>query len=129
MNAVHRLEPTVGSLQNVLGHLAEAILHSGRTVQKLSDYQLAGGHRFVFHQNELEKLPGITHSTFDADGPVWLSVERLVATDPPAVDPDLAAWIEVSADPDRRPLVRQRVVVTVEAAEKDRLIAAGHARL
>ncbi|BAM87618.1 conserved hypothetical protein [Bradyrhizobium oligotrophicum S58] len=37
-------------------------------------------------------------------------------------------WIDVSSDPDRRPLVRQRVAVTVDEAEKERLIEAGHAR-
>ncbi|MGC2776740.1 MAG: helicase [Bradyrhizobium sp.] len=128
MNAVHRLEPAVGPLQNVLGYLTKIIRHNERVVERLSDHRLGDGHRFVFHQHELEKLPGITQNTFDADGPVWLSVERLVATDPPAVTSDLAMWIEVSADPDRRPLVRQRVTTTVHEAEKDRLIAAGHAR-
>ncbi|WP_316164281.1 MULTISPECIES: helicase [unclassified Bradyrhizobium] len=128
MNAVHRLEPAAGPLQNVLGYLTEMILRNARAVARLSDHRLAGGQCFVFHQHELEKLPGITYNTFDADGPVWLSIERLVATDPPAVEYDLAMWIDVSADPDRRPLVRQRVTITVHAAEKDRLIAAGHAR-
>ncbi|MGF2241476.1 hypothetical protein FF292_18850, partial [Bordetella pertussis] len=37
-------------------------------------------------------------------------------------------WIDVSPDPDRRPLVRQRVTITVQTAEKDRLIAAAQAR-
>ncbi len=128
MNAVHRLEPAAGPLQNVLGHLTEMILRDARVVERLADHRLAGGQCFVFHQHELEKLPGITHNTFDADGPVWLSVECLVAIDPPAVEYDLAMWIDVSADPDRRPLVRQRVTITVSAAEKDRLVAAGHAR-
>ncbi|WP_315771922.1 MULTISPECIES: helicase [unclassified Bradyrhizobium] len=128
MNAVHRLEPAAGPLQNVLGYLTEMILRDARAVARLSDHRLAGGQCFVFHQHELEKLPGITYNTFDADGPVWLSIERLVATDPPAVEYDLAMWIDVSADPDRRPLVRQRVTITVHAAEKDLLIAAGHAR-
>jgi hypothetical protein len=128
MNAVHRLEPAVEPLQNILGYLAEIIQREDRAIERLSDHQLADGHRFVFHQHELEKLPGITNDTFDADGPVWLAVERLVATEPPAIDPDLAIWIEVSGDPDRRPLVRQRVVVTVDRPEKDRLIAAGYAR-
>ncbi|WP_315715580.1 MULTISPECIES: helicase [unclassified Bradyrhizobium] len=128
MNAVHRLEPAAGPLQNVLGYLTEMILRNARAVARLSDHRLAGGQCFVFHQHELEKLPGITYNTFDADGPVWLSIERLVATDPPAVEYDLAMWIDVSADPDRRPLVRQRVTITVHAAEKDRLIAAGDAR-
>lgn len=128
MNAVHRSEPAIGLLQNVLGYLTQMILHDARVIGRLSDHQLVGGHRFVFHQHELEDLPGITQNTFDADGPVWLSVERLIPTNPPAVESDLAMWIDVSSDPDRRPLVRQRVTITVPEVEKERLIEAGHAR-
>ncbi|GLH78826.1 hypothetical protein SSBR45G_37350 [Bradyrhizobium sp. SSBR45G] len=115
-------------MQNALGHVAEAILHDAQLVDRLSDHQLAGGQRFVFHQHELENLPGVTCNTFDAHGPVWLAVERLIATHPPAVDSDLAMWIDVPSDPDRRPLVRQRVTITVQATEKDQLIAAAQAR-
>ncbi|MGY4310261.1 hypothetical protein ACVIJ6_007504 [Bradyrhizobium sp. USDA 4369] len=128
MNAVHRLEPAVGPLQKVLDHVAEVILDDAQLVDRLSDHQLAGGHRFVFHQHELENLPGVTCNTFDAHGPVWLAVERLLPADPPAVDADLAMWIDVSSEPDRRPLVRQRVTITVQTAERDRLIAAVQAR-
>jgi len=128
MNDAHQLEPATGPLQNVLGYLTEIIRHDGRVVERLPEHQLAGGHRFVFHQHELEKLPGITQNTFDADGPVWLAVEPLATTEPPAIDADLAIWVELSSDPDQRPLVRQSVLITVDGAEKDRLIAAAHAR-
>ncbi|CAL75188.1 hypothetical protein; putative helicase [Bradyrhizobium sp. ORS 278] len=128
MNAVHRLESAVAPLQNVLGQLTETILRDAGIVSRLSDHQLAGGQCFSFHQHELEDLPGVTHNTFDADGPVWLAVERLIAVDPPEIEPDLTMWIVVPSDPDRRPLVRQRVTITVPTGEKDRLIAAGHAR-
>ena len=102
MYDAHQLEPAVGPLQSVLGYLAEIIRHDGRVVERLPDHQLAGGHRFVFHQHELENLPGVAHNTFDADGPVWLAVEPLAATEPPAVDSDLGIWIELSADPQGR---------------------------
>jgi len=128
MNDAHQPEPATGPLQNVLGYLTEIIRHDGRVVERLPEHQLAGGHRFVFHQHELEKLPGITYNTFDADGPVWLAVEPLAATEPPAIDADLAIWVELSSDPDQRPLVRQSILITVDGAEKDRLIAAAHAR-
>jgi hypothetical protein len=128
MNDAHQLEPAIGPLQNVLGYLTEIIRHDGRVVERLPDHQLAGGYRFVFHQHELENLPGVAHNTFDADGPVWLAVEPLAATEPPAIDSDLAIWVELSADPDQRPLVRQSVLITVDVVEKDRLVAAGQAR-
>jgi len=128
MNNAHQLESAIGPLQNVLGYLTEIIRVDGRVVERLPDHQLAGGQRFVLHQHELENLPGVARDTFDKDGPVWLAVEPLTATEPPAVDADLAIWIEVAADPDQRPLVRDSVLITVEGPEKERLIAAGQAR-
>ncbi|WP_244423324.1 helicase [Bradyrhizobium sp. ORS 375] len=52
----------------------------------------------------------------------------MAAIGPPEVDSDIRMWIDVPSDPDRRPLVRQRVTVTVPTADKEQLIAAGHAR-
>jgi hypothetical protein len=128
MNDTHQLEPATGPLHNVLNYLTEFIRLDGRAVEGLPDHQLAGGHCFVLHQHDLEDLPGVAHDTFDKDGPVWLAVEPLAATEPPAVDSDLGIWIELSADPDQRPLVRERVLITVDGPEKDRLMAAGQAR-
>src|SRR5450755_1361226 len=71
----HQSEPAIGPLQDVLDYLGDAIRLNGRVVERLSDYQLAGGRSFVFHQHELENLPGVVHNTFDPDGPVWLAVE------------------------------------------------------
>ncbi|MGJ4949946.1 helicase [Bradyrhizobium sp. HKCCYLS20291] len=127
MNVVHRLQPAIGPLQTILGHLSDIVSHGREAVQRVSDYQLSDGTRFVLHQHELEDLPGVTRDTFDADGPVWLCVEGLVATQPPAVDSDLVLWIGVSDDPNRRPLVRQRATITVDETEKDRLVALGQA--
>jgi hypothetical protein len=124
----HQSEPAIGPLQDVLDYLSDAIRLNGRVVERLSDYQLAGGRSFVFHQHELENLPGVVHNTFDPDGPVWLAVEPLAATEPPAIDSELGIWIELSADPDLRPLIRESALTTVDVSEKDRLIAAGQAR-
>ncbi|WP_257167102.1 helicase [Bradyrhizobium sp. SRS-191] len=129
MNAIHRTEATTEPLQNVLDQLLETIAHDAPTIERLSDHELEDRRRHAIHQHELEKLPGITFNTFDADGPVWLSVEHLAASDPPAVESDLAKWIDVSSDPNRRPLVRQRVTVTVPEQEKERMVADGHARV
>jgi len=128
MNVVHQSEPAMEPLQYVLDHLTEIIRRDGRAVERLPDHQLVGGYGFVFHQHELENLPGVAHNTFDTDGPVWLAIEPLAATEPPAIDSELAIWIELSADPDQRPSVRKSVSVTVDGAEKDRQIAARQAR-
>ncbi|CCD89600.1 conserved protein of unknown function [Bradyrhizobium sp. ORS 285] len=128
MNAIHRTEATTEPLQNLLSQLLETIADDALKIERLSDHEVGDRRRYAIHQHELEKLPGITFNTFDADGPVWLSIEHLAATDPPAVESDLAKWIDVSSDPNRRPLVRQRVTVTVPASDKERMVADGHAR-
>ncbi|MGJ4886760.1 helicase [Bradyrhizobium sp. HKCCYLRH3099] len=128
MNAIHRMEMMTEPLQTLLGHLAETVAHDAPTIERLPDRSLTAGRRQIIHQHELEGLPGVTFNTFDADGPVWLSIECLAATEPPVVADDLVRWIDVSSDPERRPLVRQRVTITVQAAEKERLIADGDAR-
>src|SRR5579864_6554556 len=128
MNDAYQSAPAIGPLQDVLGYLTEIIRLDGRGVERLPDHQLAGGHGFALHQHELENLSGVTHNTFDTDGPVWLAVEPLAATEPPAIDPEIGMWIELSADPDQRPVVRESVLITVDGPDKDRLIASGQAR-
>jgi hypothetical protein len=112
-------------LKDILRYLTEVVRLDGRRTND----QLPGDRRFVLHQNEFEGLPGITSDTRDEDGAVWLAVERLRDLNPPAPDADLGNWIDVSPDPEQRPRVRDSFVITVESAEKDRLIAAKHARM
>jgi hypothetical protein len=65
---------------------------------------------------------------FDEDGPIWLAVERLSRLEPPAVDMELRIWIDIPDDPAKPPSVRQSAVISVDGAEKDRLIAACETR-
>jgi hypothetical protein len=124
----HLLVSAVEPLMNVLGYLEEVVRLKEPVVQRVADYRSADDGRFVLHQGELDGLPGIILNSLDDDGPVWLRVEYLKKIEPPSVDPDLAVWIEVSADPDRASSIRDSVTVTVDGAEKDRLVAAKQAR-
>ena len=122
------LVSAVEPLMNVLGYLAEVVKLNEPVVRCVADHRSGDDAGFVLHQHELDGLPGITLDSFDDDGPVWLRVELLQQIEPPAVDADLGAWIEVSADPDHLPSVRETVMVTVDGAEKDRLLEAKQAR-
>ena len=122
------LVSAVEPLMNVLGYLAEVVKLNEPVVQRVADYRCDDDARFVLHQHELDGLPGIKLDTFDDDGPVWLRVDCLRKIEPPTIDSDLGAWIDVSADPDRAPSIRESVVVTVDGAEKDRLVEAKQAR-
>lgn len=118
----------VEPLINVLGYLEEVIRLNEPVVRSVADYR-SDDTGFMLHQHELDGLPGITLDSFDEAGPVWLRVERLQNIEPQTVDSDLTVWIEVSADPDRPPTIRESVLVTMDGAEKDRLVEAKQARV
>lgn len=119
--------PVGEPLRDVLGCLTDIIRSADAPIER-QDQQWTGEPGITLDQRELESLPGVVLNTFDVDGPVWLAVEALVATDPPPIDSDLEAWLEPSSDPDRRPQLRESVVVTVGEIEKNRLTFARHAR-
>jgi hypothetical protein len=121
------LVSAVEPLINVLGYLEEVIRLNEPVVRRVADYR-SDDAGFILHQHELDGLPGITLDSFDDAGPVWLRVERLQNIEPPIIEPDLGVWIEVSADPDRAPTIRESVLVTVDGAEKDRLVEGKQAR-
>ncbi|MGJ4933458.1 AAA family ATPase [Bradyrhizobium sp. HKCCYLRH3083] len=118
----------VEPLQDVLGSLTEIIRAEGSPAERQPDHPFADDHGFALDQEELAGLPGVVINTFDVDGPVWLAVEALAATEPPAIDYDLKTWVEPSSDPDRRPSPHESIVVTVDEIEKNRLTFARHAR-
>jgi hypothetical protein len=123
-NEIFQADPIARPLKDILRYLTELVRLDALPVND----RLADDQRFVLHQNEIEGLPGITCDTRDEDGAVWLAVERLEALDPPDPDADLSNWIDVSRDPEQKPRVRDNIVTTVESAEKERLVAAEHAR-
>jgi hypothetical protein len=122
------LVSAVEPLMNVLGYLEEVVRHHEPVVRRVADYRSDDDPGLVLHQHELDGLPGIILDSLDNDGPVWLRVERLQKIEPPTIDPDLGVWIEVSDDPERPPSIRESVTVTVDGAEKDRLVEAKQAR-
>ncbi|MGJ5207334.1 AAA family ATPase [Bradyrhizobium sp. HKCCYLR20261] len=115
-------------LQEVLGGLTEMIRAETSPLERQPDHPFADDHGLALDQGEMEHLPGVVLNTFDVDGPVWLAVEALAATEPPAIDADLDAWVELSSDPDRRPSPRDSILVKVDEIEKNRLTFARHAR-
>ncbi|MGY3448289.1 AAA family ATPase [Bradyrhizobium sp. USDA 4353] len=115
-------------LRDVLGSLTEIIRSERSSAERQTDHLFVGDHGLALDREELEGLPGIVLNTFDVDGPVWLAVEALAATEPPAIDADLEVWVELSSDPERRPLPRESIQVTVDEIEKNRLTFARHAR-
>jgi len=115
-------------LQELLGYVEQVVKLDERPATRLADHRLANGRTYVFHEHEFHALPGVVHDRMDDDGPVWLSVERLKRSDPPPASTELADWVDLHADPELRPELKDFVLGSVSAAERDALIAAGAIR-
>lgn len=125
--AMSSLDPAA-RLHELLGYVEQVVKLDERPAMRLSDYRLANGKTYVFHQHEFHALPGVSHDCSDEDGPIWLAIERLKRSEPPAPNQELLDWIEVSADPDKAPRLREFILRTVSAKEKDALVASAKAR-
>ena len=112
----------------MLDYVGQVIKLDERPTFRLSEYRLPNGQTFTFHEHEFHALPGFTHDLTDEDGAIWLSAERLKRNDPPVPPDRLAPWIELSPDPERTPVTRDHVLITVPKAECDEFVASGRAR-
>jgi hypothetical protein len=128
MSAPDTVAPAAERLHNLLGYVEQVVRLDERPALRLSEHRLPTGQTFVLHQHELHAMPGVRHDLVDEDGPVWLAVERLRRSDPPA-PPELAAdWLEISPDPEREPKLRDYLLRTVTETERDELLASGAVR-
>jgi very-short-patch-repair endonuclease len=121
-------ETTAERLTELLDYVEQVIKLDERPTFRLADYRLPSGQTFAFHEHQFHALPGITHNLTDDDGAIWLSIERLKRNDPPPPPDSLTAWIELSPDPDKAPVTREYVLITVSKVECDSFIASGQAR-
>lgn len=121
-------ETPVERLTELLDYVGQVIKLDERPTFRLSEYRLANGQTFTFHEHDFHSLPGISHDLTDDDGAIWLSAERLKRNDPPVPPDGLVPWIELSPDPDRTPVARDHVLLTVTKAECEEFVASGRAR-
>ena len=116
-------------LNGLLDYVEALIKLDERPATQLAQHKLADGSQFILHQHELAGLPGITFDISDPDGPIWVRMERLQRTTPPQADAACRAWVDVSNDPTKPPVIRDAQHLRVLKAEKDRMIQASEARL
>lgn len=92
------------NLRRRLVDLIDYVAHMARLGDKpilgLGDYR-----RAVFHEEKLSGRPGVELNLSDADGPVWLSIERLKPTEPPPLPEALASWMTIGPNPQTEPAV------------------------
>ena len=115
-------------LQNLLGYVEQVVRLEERSALRLAEHRLPNGQAFVLQQHELHALPGLRYDLVDEDGPIWLAVERLRRSEPAASPEPIAEWLEVSPDPTRQPVIREHLLRTVSAQEKDALLTSGEIR-
>jgi transcription elongation GreA/GreB family factor len=115
-------------LKGLLEYVEALVTLDERVAVRLSQHKLADGSHFSLHENEIVGLPAIALDITDADGAIWLRIERLQRIKPPVIDNDFVAWIEISSDPLRSPIIRETIHIRVSEKEQERRIAAGEMR-
>ncbi|HEY8033012.1 MAG TPA: DNA helicase, partial [Methylocella sp.] len=115
-------------LGDLLGYVEQLVKLDERPATRLEQHKLADGSQFILHQHELAGLPGVALDVDDADGPIWLRIERLQRTNPPEIGEECRDWIEIPGDPFKMPSLREVRHVRVLEEEKRRLVESGEAR-
>src|SRR3984885_12561317 len=100
-------------LTGLLDYVEALVKLDERVATRLSQHKLADGSQFSLHQHEIAGLPAIQCDSTDADGPIWLRVQRLQRTTPPVFDGAGKEWIDVSNGPLRVPPIRDALHIRV----------------
>lgn len=96
--------------RELLGQLLDYIVEQAKVVEP-SFYQLSRPGQFHKRRPGLTGLPGVDFDVNVEGDHVWLRVQRLQAHKPPAVEPEFAAYILVSDNPDGpKPAVNEQAL-------------------
>jgi very-short-patch-repair endonuclease len=106
---LENIQTAAQRLDALLTYIEQVVRLDERDAMKLAEHKLPTGQSLVLHQHEFHGLPGVSLDLADDDGPIWLQVERLQRSEPPAPPEDLADWLELSSDPAKAPVVRVRI--------------------
>ena len=71
-------------LVGLLDYVEQVIRLDERVAFRLSEYRLPDSSTFALFKIDTQNLPGVRHDLRDEEGPVWLEIERLSRTEPPA---------------------------------------------
>jgi len=95
------LSPSQRGVTRLIDYVRVLIELSDKAVWSLGNYGNA-----VLHEDQLRNRVGIRHDLSDADGPVFLKIDRLRRIDPP--DPPALArdWLTVNRDPFKEPIIQ-----------------------
>ena len=88
-------------------------------------WSLSGYGNLVLHESDLRNRIGIRHDLSDADGAIYLKVDRLRRTEPPEPPAAVKDWLTVGPDPFTAPVVQALRTMVMTAAEAEKLLARG----
>jgi len=104
-------------LVDLVDYVGHAIKLGEKPVFTLADYR-----QLLFHEADLKDRLGIEHDKPDANGPLWLKINRLKRIDPPEVPEKIRDWITVGRDPFSQPSVHAVRTKTINQEEADEYI-------
>ena len=111
-------------LRRRLVDLIDYVAHMARLGEKpilaLGDYR-----RLVYHEAKLVGRVGIEFDLTDASGPVWMSIGRIKATEPPPPPDILRPWMTVGPNPNNEPPLAVSRREIMPKADADSLIEKG----
>ena len=111
-------------MNSVQEKLVDLVDYDGHAI-KLGDkpvFTLADYRQLLFHEASLKDRLGIEHDKSDANGPLWLKINRLKRIDPPEVPGKIRDWITVGRDPFSQPSVQAVRTETINQEEADEYI-------
>ncbi len=114
------LSPSQRGVTQLIDYVRVLIELSDKAAWSLSSYG-----NVVLHEDQLRNRVGVRHDLPDADGPVFLKIDRLRRIDPP--DPPAVArdWLTVNRDPFKEPVIQSIRTAVLSGAEAAKLIRDG----
>ncbi|MGH8092261.1 MAG: AAA domain-containing protein [Chthoniobacterales bacterium] len=103
-------------LLSVLEYLEELDKLTRRAAFEISEH---GG--LAIYQQDASGLPGIILNRLDAEGEIWMGIERLRPTRPPAPPVALASWLLLRDDPTAEPKCRETIIAGPKPDKIERL--------
>lgn len=107
-------------IQGLLRYVEEIARLTESFITSVRSYPLLG-----YFEHELRNRVGITHDFNAEDGVIWLKIDRLARTEPPAPPQDITSWIKMSSDPKQEPEIIDQLVETMERPAALKLLEEG----
>lgn len=114
------LSPTKQGVVHLIEYVHRLIELADKPVWSLANYN-----NIILHEDGLRSRIGIRHDLADADGQIYLKIDRLRRIDPPEPPSEARDWLTVGRDPFKEPIVQSLRTAVMTAAETERLIAEG----